>query len=216
MTHRENIIAARGDGVPSWVPVIGHVDAYNRPTDVGLPAEIAAAADEHGWWSGHAGIAYARLLDITVAAWTQPPLRIEQTACDVETVENGRDTVRTYRTKLGDLREVIRRADSGAASYRIEHVLKSPDDLPLLAELSAGERMTIDEEAAAMVSCRAKETGDAGVLITPMPGTPLGMLIRIYAGPETTAYLHADAPAELTGLFSFGIQHRQLGENPRP
>ena len=202
MTHRQNIFAALRDGAPEWVPIIGHVDSYNRPSDRGLPAEIAEAEAEHGWWSGHAGIEYARLLGITVAAWTSPPLSIEQTACETEIREEGRDTIRLIHTPAGDLREVIRKADSGAASYRVEHLLKGPEDLGRLASLFDGESIELDERKRLEIEERAKQIGDEGILISPMPGTPLGMLIRILAGPETTAYLHADAPEALSDLFA--------------
>ncbi len=189
------------EGTPTWVPLIGHVDSYNRPSDAALPRSIAEAAAEHGWWSGHAGIAYARELDITVAAWTPPPLDIEQTRCETETREEGRDTIVTVHTPAGDLREVIRRAESGAASYRVEHLLKTPEDIPRLSHLFDGERIGLHHDKSALVTRRAQEVGEEGILISPMPGTPLGMLIRFYAGPETTAYLHVDAPGALVDLF---------------
>ena len=202
ITHRENILRTFRDGISSWVPIIGHVDSYNRPGDEGMPPEIAEAATEHGWWSGHAGIAYARYLDITIAAWTPPPLSIEQSTCETESIESVRDTIRTIHTPSGDLREVIRKAEKGAASYRVEHLLKGPDDLARLAEVFAGEHIVLDEEQRTLIETRADDVGEGGILISPMPGTPLGMLIRIYAGPETTAYLHADAPEALGDLFS--------------
>ena len=200
-TRRANILATLRDGDPAWIPLIGHVDSYNRPGEAGLPRSIADAASEHGWWSGHAGIEYARCLNITIAAWTAPPLTLSQTMCEKETHEEGGDTINVIHTPRGDLREVNRQAANGAASYRIEHFLKTPDDLSKLASVFEGEHSTIDEAKRRDVEHRAREVGEDGILISPMPGTPLGMLIRIYAGPETTTYLHADAPESLNDLF---------------
>jgi hypothetical protein len=200
-TRRANFLATLRNGAPAWIPLIGHVDSYNRPGDTGLPRSIADAAAEHGWWSGHAGIEYARFLDITIAAWTAPPLTLSQAVCEKETHEEGGDTINVIHTPFGDLREVNRQAANGAASYRIEHYLKTPDDLPKLASVFEGERVSLDVTKQQEVGLRAREVGEDGILISPMPGTPLGMLIRIYAGPETTTYLHADAPESLNDLF---------------
>ena len=200
-TARENILETLKNGNPEWIPLIGHVDSYNRPSDDGLPESIGGAAAEHGWWSGHAGIEYARNLGITVAAWTAPPIRVEQTVCETETIEDGRDTTTIIHTPSGDLREIVRKADSGAAGYRVEHFLKTADDLPRFAQVFEGQRIGLEPDKSLKVENRARDVGDEGILISPMPGTPLGMLIRIYAGPETTAYLHADAQEALTSLF---------------
>ena len=119
LTPRQNILATLQKGSSEWIPIIGHFDSYNRPGDEGLPGAIKAAADDHGWWSGHAGIEYARHLGITVAAWTSPPLIVEQTVCETATHTQDRDTILVIHTPQGDLREVICKAESGAASYRI-------------------------------------------------------------------------------------------------
>jgi len=49
---------------------------------------------------------------------------------------------------------------------------------------------------------RAELIGEDGMLMCFMPGTPMGMLYRVYAGVETLAYLYADAPDALADLFS--------------
>jgi hypothetical protein len=64
-------VAVLGGGQPEWTPLIGYVDEYSRPGSAGLPASIVDAAEQYGWGSGDADIAYRRELDITVAASRQ-------------------------------------------------------------------------------------------------------------------------------------------------
>ncbi|MBN1446196.1 MAG: hypothetical protein JW957_08860 [Candidatus Omnitrophica bacterium] len=199
MTSRETLFASLRGGEPERIPIIGHVDSYNRPDLYGLPAEIAEAARKYGWWSGDAAIVYARLLNIDIAAWTKAPLVIKQKNCVSEEVVDGQDTINIIHTPAGDIREIIRQSEE--MSFRVEHFLKSPEDFAPMAEFFEDQTIELDTEGVKMVEERAEDINDDGILISPLPGTPLGMLIRVYAGPQNTAYLHADAPEELAGLL---------------
>ena len=201
LTPRENLLNLLRHKKTEWTPIIGHVDSYNRPSDNGLPSEISDAAKEHGWWSGHAAIAYSRLLGIDIAAWTDSPLKETRKLCSAEYTKNGRDTTRIVHTPKGDMREIVRTSEDGATQYIVEHLIKDAKDLPKFAVWYEDKNYEPDKEKNEEVNKRAKEIGEDGILISALSGTPLGMLIRVYAGPEAVSYLHADAPEALTDLF---------------
>jgi hypothetical protein len=200
-TPRENLINVLKHRQPEWIPIIGHIDSYNRPSDKGMPKEIIAAAKEHGWWSGHAAIAYSTLLGIDIAAWTEPPIKVHYKQCFFECKEEGNDTIKVLHTPLGDLREVVRTSEDRSTSYHVEHLIKEAKDLSKFASWCEDKTYTLDDEKSKAVSERANEIGQDGILISALSGTPLGMLIRVFAGPQTVAYLHADAPESLRDVF---------------
>jgi uroporphyrinogen-III decarboxylase len=115
---------------------------------------------------------------------------------------DGADTTVIWHTPRGDLRETSRRCRDDGTSYCLEHVLKGPQDLPVLASVFEDETFELNPEHLAVLEGRRKLIGDDGIIAFPMSSTPLGMLIRAYAGVETTAYLHADAPEALRELFA--------------
>jgi hypothetical protein len=79
--------------------------------------------------------------------------------------------------------------------------VKTGSDLALLAEVFEDEEFEPQAHAADYVRDRKALVGDQGLVRCYMPGTPLGMMVRVYTGVETIAYLWADHCAELHQLF---------------
>ena len=200
-TPRENLLRALGHQVPAWVPICGHCDPYNQPNREGMAPELAQALGTVRW-GDESTVTFSRYLGIEIMDWFSRPIRTVHHAVTTEQRQEGRDSVTVWHTPRGDLREVQRRGREDGPSYRIEHLLKTADDIPALASLIEDQTFEIDPERARVLTRRRELIGEDGILTLPMPGTPLGMLVRVYAGVATTAYLCADAPAGLRDLFA--------------
>ena len=95
-------------------------------------------------------------------------------------------------------------------SYRVEHFLKGPQDLPAFAAMFEDQIVELNPERLAALKEHRERIGDDGIIGVTLPGTPLGMLVRVYAGVETTAFLCADAPGALANLFT--VMERRYSE----
>ncbi len=201
MTPRENLLAVLRHGQPEWIPIVGHVDPYNQPAREGMDPALAARLAKVQW-SDESTVWFSRYLGLDIADWYGPPLRcVPGAAVTVETRQEGDDSITLWHTPAGDLRQVSRRCRADGTSYLVEHRLKSPADLPALAFLYESERVEVDPARLPALQQRRDLIGENGIVMFSLPGTPLGMLIRVEAGVETTTYLAADAPDALRDLF---------------
>jgi len=203
-TPRENLLRICGHGRPEWIPLVTHVDPYNQPNRDGMDPELAEALGEVRW-GGEGTVTLSRYLDLDVMDWYGMPVRITRGGVAVEQQVAGDVTTQIWHTPRGDLREVIRvcRDTTGAvSSNRTEHLVKGPEDLPVLAAIFADEIIEPDPEAIERTRRRRELIGDDGMLLGPMEGTPLGMMFRVYSGVAALAYLCADAPDALRDLFA--------------
>jgi hypothetical protein len=201
MTPRENMLKVIRHEMPDWIPVVCHVDPYNQPSRKGMDPELDADLGEVQWSDG-AGMKLSQYLGIDILDWTPNPIRQSFRTVEVENRQNGQDVTTTWHTPQGDLRQIRRTAADNRTSYLVEHFIKSPDDLAAFMYAMNDQQFEIAEDAAAEIRKRGELIGDQGLQSKSMPGTPLGMLIRVYAGPETAAYLTVDAPDALRDLFS--------------
>lgn len=201
MTPRENLLRIFRHETPEWIPIVGHVDPYNQPSRERMPSELAEALGNVQWQDGST-VTFSRYLGIDIMDYMGPPLRSERRNVTVDSVQSGEDTINTWRTPRGDLREVRRRCREDGTSYVIKHMVKGPEDLPALAAVFEDEEFEVDPDGARRVRSRKALIGEGGMLMFFMPGTPMGMMYRQYSGVETLAYLWADAPRALGDLFS--------------
>lgn len=200
LTRRENLLEALRCGNPEWLPIVTHVDPYNQPSRKGMPPELAETLGAVKW-QGENTLALSRYLEIDVLDYVSAPVSIRREKVVVEAETEGADTVQTWRTPKGDLRCVRRRNRDGNASYLVEHLVKSADDLPALAAVFEDEIIEPDAVRIEAVKERKRRIGDDGLLMCFLPGTPLGMMYRVFSGVAPLAYLHVDAPAALRDLF---------------
>jgi len=114
---------------------------------------------------------------------------------------NGLEAVTTYTTPVGEMREVRRRVGDEGLWYCVEHAVKSNDDLPALTAFFEDATPVPDPDAIEVIRERKKRIGDRGLVYCTFPGTPVGMMVRMFAGPETMAYLWADRDERLYRLF---------------
>ncbi|MHC4714374.1 MAG: uroporphyrinogen decarboxylase family protein [Planctomycetota bacterium] len=201
-TPRENLLKVFSHQVPDWIPIVGHVDPYNRPSMEGMGPELREMFAKVEW-SDESTVNFSRHLGIDIMEFFAPPIRITRPNVTVESVEQGDTTTNIWHTPLGDLREVIRtcRAGPAVSSNRLEHMVKGPEDIATFASIFEDEVVEMDPDGLWRVRERRQLVGDDGMMMYFMPGTPLGMMYRFYSGVATLAYLWADAPDALGDLF---------------
>jgi len=157
-------------------------------------------------WGDTATVTFSRALGLDIMDWFGlPAVRIRRRNVVVEQVAEGDNLTLTWHTPAGDLREVIRicRDRSGAvSSNRTEHMVKEPRDLAALAAIYEDEVIETDPAGVESTRQRRELIGDDGLLLGTMSGTPLGMMVRVYSGVATLAYLWVDAPAALRDCFA--------------
>jgi len=200
-SRRENLLRVLRHAPPEWVPVCGHVDPYNQPDRRGMDPELAEALGTVAW-GDESTVRFSRHLGIDIMDWFSGTVRCERSAVAAERRTEGEDTVTTWHTPRGDLRQVQRRCRGDGTSYYVEHLVKTPADLDALAAAFECESCELSPDRMAVLRRRREMVGDDGLIGAPLPGTPLGMMIRVYAGVETTAFLHADASDALRDLFA--------------
>jgi hypothetical protein len=212
VTPRENLLKIFRHQMPEWIPICGHVDPYNQPHRDGMDPDLAAQMGTVEWHD-HSTVLFSRHLGIDVMDYVGPPLRFSRREVRVDVMQEGNDTTEIWHTPVGELRQVRRRCRADGTSYLTEHMVKSAADLPALAALFEDEAVAVDPAALQAIRQRQHLIGDDGMLMCFMPGTPMGMMFRIYSGVETLAYLCADAPGALADLLS--VMERNYEEQLR-
>ncbi len=212
LTPRENLLRIFRHEMPEWVSICGHVDPYNQPhrdgMDPGLAADMGTVE-----WHDHSTVLFSRYLGLDVMDYVGPPLRVSRREVTVDVMQEGEDTIEAWHTPVGELRQVRRRCREDGTSYLVEHMLKSPADIPALAAILEDEMIAVDPAILQAIRERQELIGDDGMLMCFMPGTPMGMVFRIYSGVETLAYLCVDAPSALADLLS--VMERSYQEQLR-
>lgn len=202
ITRRENLLRVFRHEMPDWIPITGHVDPYNQPSRNGMSPELTNALARVRW-GDESIVIFSRYLGIDIMDWfSHPPYRSKWKGVTIESVQDGDDNITVWHTPKGDLRQVSRQCREDGTSYIVEHMVKDAHDLPVLACIFEDEEFEIDNNRTADLVKRKTLIGDDGIIAFPMPGTPLGQMVRIYAGVETLAYLYADAPGALHNLFT--------------
>ena len=201
MTSRENLLAVFGQGTPRWMPLVTHVDPYNQPNRDGMAPELAAAMGTVQWRDENT-VRLSRYLGLDIMDYVGEPVRVQRRSVTVESCQQGDDTIETWHTPQGTLTQTRRRCREDGTSYLVEHLVKSPADLPVLAAVFEDETLTLDPDAVARIRQRRELIADDGILQCFIPGTPLGMMYRSYCRVETLAYLYYDAPQALRDLFT--------------
>jgi len=200
LTPRENLLKVFRHGMPEWIPVTGHVDPYNQPNREGMDPTLAQALGTVQWGDGSTRI-FSQYLGLDVMDFFGPPVTVQRRHVTVEHIDRPDGWATIYKTPHGELREVHARVREDGTSYCQEHLVKSGDDLPLLARILEDEEHVLNDGAAESVRRRKALVGDQGLISCYMPGTPLGMMVRVYSGVETIAYLWADHRDELHRLL---------------
>jgi len=205
ITPRENMLKIFRHERPDWLPVTGHCDPYNQPSREGMDPALASALGEVKW-GDESIVTFSRYLGLDILDWFGlPSVRSSRRNVVVEEHVEGDVKTHLWHTSKGDLRETIRilREPGGARSANYtEHLVKSPADLPALAEIFEDELIEPNPEGFEKTRRRRELIGEDGLLIGVLPGTPLGMMYRAYSGVANLAYLFADAPEALRDCFS--------------
>ena len=200
ITPRENMFRVLRHEMPEWIPLCGHVDPYNQPSKDGMDPELAKALANVQWSDGTT-VAFSRHLGLDVMDYMPMAVHTQHRNATLESKTEGDDTIQTWHTPAGDIRQVVRRCREDGTSYVMEHFVKTPADLPVLAALFEDEANGPNPKQRERIAERRALIGDDGMLMCFMAGTPLGMMYRVYSGVEALAYLHADAPDALRDLF---------------
>lgn len=201
ITPRENLLRVLRHEVPEWIPVCGHVDPYNQPHKAGMDPVLAKEL-ANVQWHDMSTIAFSRYLGIDIADFYYPPIDGRQRRVEIEYRQDGNQHTTIWHCPSGELRQVQRFSPDTGMYYTVEHQVKEPGDLALLAEVFADAEFTLDPEKVEALRRRREVVGDEGIVMFAMTGTPLGQLIRIHAGVENTSILWADAPGEMRALFA--------------
>jgi len=203
MTPRENLLKVFRHETPEWIPIVGHVDPYNQPSREGMDPDLAEALGEVQWRS-EATVVFSRYLGIDIMDYIGAPIQTTRRNVTIDQQTEGDTTTRIWHTPAGDLREVsqICRDWTGAvSSNHLEHMLKTPADIPAVAAIFEDEQIELNKPELDFICARKRMIGDDGMLMSFMAGTPLGMMYRVYSGVENLAYLWADARDALHDLF---------------
>jgi hypothetical protein len=199
VTPRENILNVFRHKMPDWIPICGHCDPYNQPAREGMDPDLAAAL-KCVEWDDESTLQFSRFLGLDIMDYTMPPVQVTRQRVNLQVVRDGPDQISIWHTPHGDLREVQRTSDVGT-TYLIEHLIKGAGDLPLLAEIIEDEILSPDNIKVEKIKDRQNKIGEDGVLMCFGPGTPLGMMYRVYTQVDTLAYLWSDARQALFDLF---------------
>jgi len=201
LTPRENILAVFRQGTPEWIPLVTHVDPYNQPNREGMSPDLAEAMGTVRWCDENT-VRLSRYLSLDIMDYMSEPVRIHRKNVTVESTRKGDDTIDAWHTPQGTLTQVRRRCRDDGTSYVVEHLIKSASDLPVLAAIFEDESLTLDTDIAVAMRKRQELIGNDGILQCFIPGTPMGLMYRVYSGVETLAYLYHDAPQALRDLFT--------------
>jgi len=122
------------------------------------------------------------------------PFRADSPAVQLrENTEKGR-TVTEVITPVGSIRQVSVFLPESFTWATVEHFIKSVADLKVIRYWYQG---TSYNPAYATGEERRLLVGDAGIVLSYLPKSPLMELVALHAGIETVTYAFADAPEEL-------------------
>ena len=185
ITPRENLLRALRHEAPAWIPVAGHCDPYNQPNRDGMDPALAEALGEVRWLD-RSTIHFSRYLGLDIMDFYCPPIVGRQRDVAVETRQEGDCTITCWHAPGGTLRQSQRYSPDTGLWYTVEHQVKKPADLPLLAEVFADMEFAIDPERVAALRQRRELVGEDGIVMFAMPGTPLGQMVRclLYTSPS--------------------------------
>lgn len=210
ITKRKNLLKVFKHESPEWIPVIGHIDPYNQPNREKMDPELDKELGIVKWDDGSTRI-FSQYLGLDVMDFfgelrhVRPPIApiaIKRNKVTIEHITRGEIWITIYKTPKGELREAYKKIREDGTFQCVEHMVKSKDDLLILGFILADEEYVINDSATDFVRQRKASVGDSGLSCCYMPGTPLGMMVRIYSGVETIAYLWADHRKELKQLFN--------------
>jgi len=201
-TPRENLFKVFRHERPERIPICGHVDPYNQPSREGMDPALAEAL-RNVEWCDESTVAFSRYLGIDIMDFFAPPVKVRRRKVAVERFEDGDTTTTVWHTRRGELTEVTRvcRAGHVVSSNWLEHMVKGPGDLEAFASIFEDEVVEADDAGLERVRRRRALIGEDRLLTLFLPGTPLGMMYRMYSGVETPAYLWADAQEALADVF---------------
>lgn len=206
LSPRDNLLKVFRHEQPGWIPLhIGYMGPGEQAPGFrdDMDPQLDAALGTINWCDGSA-ILMDEYLGIDILDMCTAPIRTERPGISEQYDEqdNGLTAVTTYTTPRGEMREVRRRADEESLWYCVEHAVKSNDDLPALTAFFEEATPVPDPEALEVFRERKARVGDRGLVYCCFPGTPVGMMVRMYAGPENMAYLWADRGDEMDTLFA--------------
>ncbi len=201
LTPRENQLTAFRHGMPEWIPVVGHCDPYNQPHKRGMDPVLAEQLRQVQWHD-ESTINFSRYLGLDISDFYTVPITTRHHTVTVEREERDGRLITRWKTPRGELREVQRYSPDTGMWYTEEHAVKEVADLPVLAAIHEDMEFALDAQGIIALKQRSALVGDEGIVTAAMTGTPLGMMVRIHAGVETTGYLWADGADELHELFA--------------
>ncbi len=210
ITPRENLLKVLRHEKPEWIPVVGHIDPYSQPNRDGMDPELARKLGTIKWEDGSTCI-FSQYLGLDVMDYFGELMHVNPIAAPiirkrrkvtVERIDKGDVWVIIYKTPRGDLQEVYKVVREDGTFQCIERLVKGVDDLPILTCIFEDEDHVLADNAEDFVRNRKALIGNSGLSRCYMPGTPLGMMVRLYCGVEGVAYLWADHKEELWQLFN--------------
>lgn len=201
ITPRENLLRVLRHEQPAWVPVSGHCDPYNQPNQEGMdPALKAQLANVQ--WGDESTVNFSRFLHLDITDFYGAPITARQRKVEVEWQRDGDYLTGCWHTSQGDMTQVQRFSPDTGMWYTEKHQVETAEDIAKLAEVFADEEWSLDPDREEQLRQRCALVGDDGLVMFALPGTPLGQMIRVHAGVMHTAFLWADARAEMEALFA--------------
>jgi len=196
MTGRERLLAALGAAPADrvgWAPELN--DYYFRARLAEAGREPPPDCPDKNAWR------YAECAEMIGAdcLWSHFPYRVDFRGTEeVVTKDAEGVTTRVLKTPKGELVERSRYDDTARSTFRLEHLLKTPEDfVRYRAHLDAAE-VTADYESFR----RAEEAvGARGIVSVHVPETPIMGLIMYHMGIEETLFACFDHAAEIRELF---------------
>jgi hypothetical protein len=113
--------------------------------------------------------------------------------------QEGEYLYRRFVLKRGELSTVERTVPEAHTTYRIEHAIKTVDDLPVYRDLIEGLEFQPRPD---FITNLDATLGDAGLLTLTGPETPLMGLIMWHCGIERTLYLLMDHEREMAEFLA--------------
>ncbi|MGA2974973.1 MAG: uroporphyrinogen decarboxylase family protein [Spirochaetia bacterium] len=187
MSARERVLAVLNGRTPDRVPWMGDLDYW------------VSSLKLSGTWPiryTQVGGLFQLHRDLGVGFYLQGdfPFRADSPGVQLrENTDNGR-TVTEVITPVGSIRQVSVFLSESFTWATVEHFIKSVADLRVIRYWYQG---TSYSPAYAAAQERWLHVGEAGIVLSYLPKSPLMELVALLAGIETVTYAFADAPEEL-------------------